>query len=81
MGNKKIQIHLDALLNKQLRTYSHTNMVDEETVINAALRQYLEAAQPRSSELAAGYKEMGPINRAISADYAATEEKDERRII
>ncbi|WP_040536898.1 hypothetical protein [Schleiferilactobacillus shenzhenensis] len=81
MGYKKVQIHLDAVLNEQLRYYSQTNMVDENTVINTALRQYLEAAQPRSSELASGYKEMGPLNRAIAADYAATEEDDERGLI
>lgn len=81
MGYDTIQIHLDALLKEQLSTYSHTNMVDESAVVSAALRQYLESDQPTSSELAAGYKEMATINRAIAADFAATEDHDERRIV
>jgi metal-responsive CopG/Arc/MetJ family transcriptional regulator len=81
MGYDTIQIHLDALLKEQLSTYSHTNMVDESAVVSAALRQYLESDQPTLSELAAGYKEMATINRAIAADFAATEDHDERRIV
>lgn len=80
MTEPAFDLHLDATVMENMTTYCDLHQTDANTLVNAAVADFLENHDPQLVQMIRGYLDMAALNKQISADFGLCESEAARLI-
>lgn len=68
-NHAQLSVNLDAKLVQEIKTYCEVYALDENDLIQDALREFMVTRQAKVDGLISGYAEMASINSQIAAEF------------